>query len=127
VYLLDTDVLIDIQRGFQPAVDWFAGLDETPAVPGLTAMELIQDARNAQEVRNAQELVAAMPILWPRPAACAEALAEYARLHLSHNLGLIDALIAACAMDYSAELVTFNVRHYRAFRGLHTIQPYDKS
>lgn len=56
--IVDTDVLIDVQRGLTPAVDWFAKLSELPRLPGLVAMELIQDARNAQEVKRAQSLFA---------------------------------------------------------------------
>lgn len=33
--LLDTDILIDVQRGVAPAVEWFSQLDELPAVPDL--------------------------------------------------------------------------------------------
>ena len=43
--LLDSDVLIDVQRGYAPAVTWFSGLSELPSVPGFVVMELIQDAR----------------------------------------------------------------------------------
>lgn len=32
VVLVDTDVLIDIQRGHESAVAWFATLDEVPCV-----------------------------------------------------------------------------------------------
>lgn len=56
--LIDTDVLIDVQRGHPPALTWFAGLTTLPSVPGIVAMELIQDARNAKEVRQAKKLVA---------------------------------------------------------------------
>jgi len=35
MYLLDTDVLIDIQREYAPALTWFATLTELPAVPGF--------------------------------------------------------------------------------------------
>jgi predicted nucleic acid-binding protein len=45
--LLDTDVLIEFQRGHAPALAWFAGLTELPAIPGFVVMELIQDAFNA--------------------------------------------------------------------------------
>lgn len=61
--LLDTDVLIDIQRGHPPAVAWFASLTELPAVPGFVVMELIQDARNAREVRQAMQLVAPLQVV----------------------------------------------------------------
>ena len=47
--LLDTDILIDIQRNHGPAIQWFATLTEAPAVPGFVVMELIQDASNASK------------------------------------------------------------------------------
>lgn len=33
MYLLDTDILIDIQRGHAPAITWFASLSQLPSVP----------------------------------------------------------------------------------------------
>ena len=66
MYLLDTDVLIDIQREYVPALTWFATLTELPAVPGVVVMELIQDAQNARQVRQALKLVAPLPVVWPR-------------------------------------------------------------
>jgi predicted nucleic acid-binding protein len=126
MYLLDTDVLIDIQREYTPALAWFAELDELPAVPGFVAMELIQDARNAQQVRQALKLIAPFQIVWPTAADCQRALTDFTAFHLSHNLGLLDALIAACAVGMSAVLCTFNNKHYRVVPGLSTVQPYDR-
>jgi predicted nucleic acid-binding protein len=124
--LLDTDVLIDVQRGHPPAVAWFASLTALPSVPGLVAMELVQDARNAQEVRKAQALVVPMQLVWPNEAECTTALSNFATLHLSHVLGLLDSLIAACAVGRGARLCTFNTKHYAAIPSLVTLQPYVK-
>jgi predicted nucleic acid-binding protein len=44
MYLLDTDVLIDIQRGHEPAISWFSSLTEVPSVPVFVVMELVQDS-----------------------------------------------------------------------------------
>ncbi len=126
MYLLDTDVLIDVQRGHPPAVAWFRGLTQPLAVPGFVVMELIQSARNAREVREAHRQVAPFPILWPTEADCARALSDFTTLHLSHSLGLIDALIAATAVGQHATLCTFNLKHYRAVPGLATTQPYKR-
>lgn len=41
--LLDTDILIDVQRGHPPALAWFSSLTEVPYLPGFVAMELLQD------------------------------------------------------------------------------------
>ena len=124
--ILDTDVLIDIQRNHRPAIDWFATLSEPPCVPGFVIMELIQDARNAQEVNAAMKLVAPLPIIWPNASDCSRALLEFSRFHLSDGLGLLDALIAACVIGHSATLYTFNVKHYRVVPGLTIEQPYTR-
>lgn len=124
--LVDTDVLIDIQRGHPPALAWFAGLSELPAVPGFAVMELIQNARNGREVRQALRLVAPLRVVWPTEVDCARALSDFTAYHLSHGLGLLDAMIAACALGLSATLYTFNAKHYRIIPGLVTAQPYTR-
>src|SRR6266481_206307 len=111
--LVDTDVLIDVQRGHPPALAWFAALTELPAVPGFVVMELVQDARNVGEVRRALKLVAPLQTVWPTESDCVRALSDFTAYHLSHGLGLLDALIAACAIGLSAKLNTFNEKHYQ--------------
>jgi predicted nucleic acid-binding protein len=124
--LVDTDVLIDVQRKHPPAVHWFANLAQLPAVPGFVAMELIQDARNSRELRQALKLIAPMTIVWPTENDCARGLSDFATYHLSHDLGLLDALFAACAVGQRADLFTFNVKHYRVVPGLNVVQPYTR-
>jgi predicted nucleic acid-binding protein len=87
--LVDTDVLIDVQRGFKAAEDWFATHREV-GVPGFVVMELVQDARNSDEVRKALALVEGFEIVWPSRAECQTALDQFAKLHLSHSLGRVD-------------------------------------
>jgi predicted nucleic acid-binding protein len=124
--LVDTDVLIDVQRKHPPALAWFAGLTTLPAVPGFVVMELVQDARNRREVRQALRLVAPLHVVWPTDVDCTRALSDFTAYHLSHALGLLDALIAACAVGASATLYTFNARHYRVVPGLVAAQPYTR-
>ncbi len=121
--LLDSDILIDIQRGYQPAVDWFTQLRELPSVPGLVVMEMIQDAENKLQVQKAVKLTRPLPVVWPSAADCDRALSDFQAFHLSHNLGLLDALIGACAVGLSATLCTYNVKHYRVIKALETEQP----
>lgn len=124
MYLLDTDVLIDIQRGHVPAIDWFSGLQDLPSIPGFVAMELIQDAKNTQQVRNVLKLIAPLPIVWATEIDSSRALSNFTTYHLSHSLGLIDALIASCAVGLGATLCTFNIKHYRVVPNLVIAQPY---
>src|SRR5438132_494042 len=122
--LLDTDVLIDVQRGHPSALAWFSSLTDLPAVAGFVVMELVQDARNAHAVRRALKLVAPLRIVWPTEADCGRALSDFTAYHLSHGLGVLDAMIAACAVGLSATLCTFNVKHYQVVPGLKIRQPY---
>jgi predicted nucleic acid-binding protein len=124
MYLFDTDVLIDIQRGHAPAIEWFASLDAVPSVPGFVVMELVQDSRNSQQVRQARKLVAPLPVVWATEADCARALSDFTAYHLSDSLGLLDALIAACAVGRGLTLCTFNLKHYRVVPNLVMAQPY---
>jgi len=124
--LVDTDVLIDVQRGHPPALAWFTGLTDVPEVPGFVVMELVQDARNAAEVRRVLKLVAPLNTVWPTEADCARALSDFTVYHLSQGLGLLDALIAACAIGRSVTLYTFNDKHYRVVPGLVTAEPYTR-
>jgi predicted nucleic acid-binding protein len=124
--LLDSDVLIDIQRGHPAAVAWFAGLTDLPTVPGLVVMELIQDSRNKQEMTDSLALVAPLPVVWPIDADCQRALTEMTAFHLSNGIGLLDCLIAATALGRSADLCTFNAKHYRVVAGLKLLQPYTR-
>jgi predicted nucleic acid-binding protein len=125
--LLDTDILVDIQRGFAPAMSWFASLAEVPAVSGLVVMELIQDAQNQLQVRQALSLTAPLRVVWPTETDCQRALSDFSAYHLSGGLGLLDALIAATAIGLSASLCTFNVKHYRMIPGLTTEQPFSRT
>lgn len=126
MFLVDTDVLVDVQRGHQPAIAWLDAQTEVPSVPGLVVVELIQRARNKAEVRRALKLVKAMPIVWPTQADCFRALGDYSILHLSEGLGLIDALIAACAVGCSGTLYSFNAKHYKKIPGLLLAEPYSR-
>ena len=126
MYLLDTDILIDIQRGYSPAVQWISSLPEAPSVPALVVMELIQDAQNSQQVRQALKLVDPLPVVWLSEADGVRALSDFTAYHLSHGLGLLDSLIAACALGRSAILCTFNKKHFKMIPGLRTEQPYEK-
>src|SRR6266849_688268 len=112
--ILDTDVLIDLVREHPAAAAWFATLAVMPSVSGIAAMELTFGCLNAAELRAVRTFLLPFPILWPSEEDHQRALADYAPLHLSHGLGVMDALIAATAIGQGLPLVTLNVRHFRA-------------
>ena len=65
-------------------------------------------------------------IIWPSPDVCDEAVAVFAQYYLSHNLGIIDALIGQLAVSLDLPLYTFNRKHYAGIPRLKLIQPYSR-
>lgn len=123
--LLDTDVAVDILRKYSPALAWLQGLGSAPlGFPGLVVMELIQGCRNKGEQQQVEQFCQPYSVSWPTEADCQRALQDFAAFHLSHNLGLLDSLIAHTAVGLNEPLATFNVKHYGAIASLITIQPY---
>ncbi len=48
--LIDTVIMIDLLRGYEPAIAWFSALgDEEILLPGFVVMELIQGCRGRTE------------------------------------------------------------------------------
>jgi len=123
--LLDTDVMVDILRGYDLARKWLQSAQEI-GVPGLVAMELIQGCQNTREQRQLEKALSGYTLYWPDEEACNRAIASFSSHHLSDNIGLLDALIAETAIGVNAELATFNVKHYRVLKGLQSVQPYER-
>ena len=124
--VLDTDILIDLSRGYPPALAWFASLDDTSLIPGYAVFELLVGCDNALAVRGLERWLRPFQVYWPTATDCDRALATFARASLSHNLGILDALIGECAVGLGVPLCTFNMRHFRAVARLVTEQPYER-
>jgi len=125
--ILDSDVIIDFLRQYAPAVDWFRSLgDEELALPGYVVMELMQGCENKAELRALEKFVADFRVVWPAAETCDAALAIFAQHNLSHNLGVLDALIGQTAVALSLPLHTHNRKHYAAIPDLRIVQPYRK-
>jgi predicted nucleic acid-binding protein len=123
--LLDSDVMIDILRGHGPAVDWLATISGTSiGLPGLVAMELIAGCRNQAEQQVLQQRLLGFSMHWPAQMDCQRAYTDFGNYRLSHNLGILDALIGHTAVGLGEPLATFNVKHLGVVSGLTTIQPY---
>jgi predicted nucleic acid-binding protein len=53
VLLLDTDAMVDVLRGYEPAVEWLRMLtEEAPALPGFVVLELMDGCRSKMEMKR---------------------------------------------------------------------------
>ena len=127
IRLLDSDVMIDVQRGHPAAAAWYASMPSGAfALPGYVLMELYQAAQNQQQTRGVDRLTYSLPLVWPTDTEALQAVANFRVLHLSHGIGLVDTLIAATALSLGVPLCTFNLKHFRQIPGLVTEQPYTR-
>lgn len=126
--LLDTDVMIDILRGYPPALAWLHSLDgDAIALPGFVLMELIQGCHSRKEQQALSTELDPYKILWPTHSDCEEAVKLFTQYRLSHNIGIIDVLIGQLALSLELPLHTFNKKHYEPIPRLKTVQPYTKA
>lgn len=124
--LLDTDILIDILRNYSNAVEWLSQLDDTIAISGFSALELIQGCENKEEVSKIQKFISKFHIIWLDTESSGKAIELFAKNKLKSNIGLIDILIAQVSIKSGLALHTFNVKHYKSIPDIELIQPYKR-
>ena len=110
-YLVDTDVLIDVSRNNEAAIDFLDQLDDSWSMSIITALELIVGARNKNEVTQIDQLIAAYSAI-PLTAEIVNSsyglLRQFAK---SHGLRVFHSLISATALAENLTLVTKNKKH----------------
>ena len=125
--LLDTDIMVDLRRGYRPAVEWMNSLGEAPGVPGFVVMELAEGCRDYREMGELMRSLATFRVYWPTDSDANRAVLTFCQSHLSEGIGILDAIIGECAVGLGATLCTFNVKHFRAVSNLLTEQPYARA
>lgn len=126
MFLLDTDVLIDILRKRPEAEDWIASLPSPPALSGVAALEASFGARSACDLRDAGALEATFHVVWPEARDLQYAVEQLAPLRLTHGIGPLDAVTATMALRCGLTAATFNVKHFRVVPGLAIARPYER-
>jgi predicted nucleic acid-binding protein len=127
VTLVDTDVMVDIRRGYPPALAWFDALEEVPGLPGFVLLELVAGCRTRQDMRSVKQQTALFTRYWPTSTDCERALEIFTKTRFRSGLSMPDAIIGATALGLSATLYTFNARDFQAFNGLDFKAPYPRS
>lgn len=116
-YLVDTNIVIDYSRGDKKAGSFLNSLDEL-IVSMITVGEVYQGARNKQEIESAKQFFAFTKIL-PINEQISNLAIELLEKHtLSFGLLIIDALLAATAIEHDLTLISGNVKHFEMIEGL---------
>ncbi len=123
-YLLDSDILIDFSKGIREAADFLNVAKDKSKISIFSSIELIIGARNQKELSSIEEFLSKFNI--------ADLNAEIGRLayglireyNKTIGLKIIDAMIAATAVNNELILVTRNTRHFDKIRELRIKVPY---
>jgi len=122
--IVDTDILIWYFRGDEVARRFLARVPfPERTVSALTVMELLQGCRDQREARDLAVFVSEnlAAVIHPDEGISRRAIRLLERHALRAGLRVVDALIAATALEAGAALATANVRHYRAITGLSVV------
>jgi len=93
-------------------IDQARAQGELLAISVITEMELVIGCRNKQELKAMKEFIAEFETMHFSEAVSLKAGELIERHHLSHHLGIPDAIIAATALVNEAELL---IEEYPAF------------
>jgi predicted nucleic acid-binding protein len=122
MYLLDTDVLIDYLRGKKEAASFLEQNLSQCSISVLTVAELYSGAKTSRHSLSIEALTSLLPTL-PVDFVISKKAGEYrSRYGSSHGTGIVDAILAATAEKYGAQLVSRNRKHFPMIENLLT--PY---
>jgi predicted nucleic acid-binding protein len=116
--VLDSSVVIDLLRGYEPALAYGRSLSELPYCSEITRVEVVRGLRSAERTA-ADRLFAAIAWVVVDDAVARRAGELGRQWRRSHGgIGSADLIVAATTLLLDAELATLNVKHFPMFEGL---------
>ena len=122
--LVDTSILIDLARGFKPSQHWLAQVQGDILISALSVGELIEGCTTKAEIQRQMKDIQGYRVAYASERAQKLAIDICANYFPGSNIGFIDSLIAATALDRDLDLVTLNVKHFKVVPGLRIVRPY---
>ncbi|MEQ8672199.1 MAG: PIN domain-containing protein [Aggregatilineales bacterium] len=126
-YLLDTNIFIDVLRGYPPAIDWLKSLSASSvllSVPVIVRMELILGTRNKIEQQRITKLLDEFSTEHIAVDDSKWAMEQFEDLYLSHQIEIMDCLIGAIAFRLKTPIFTRNKKHFAPLPDVEVRIPY---
>jgi predicted nucleic acid-binding protein len=116
--LLDSSVLVDHLRSFEPATEYMAALEERPVCSEISRIEILQSLRSPKHAA-AEKLFALIEWIAVDEQISRRAGELGRRWRRTHTgLGVADLAVAATVLQLGAQLATRNVKHFPMFGNL---------
>lgn len=123
---LDTAVLVNMLRQHEPALRWAeANTSLNFAITPLVWMELVFGATNKAHLQHVTHFMSLFDMVMLAEDDLVWAMMQLERFRLSHNVGILDCLIAAPAARLGLPLYTHNLKHFTPLLGELARKPYD--
>ncbi len=123
--LIDTTLVVDTLRGYAPAHRWM--VDHSNTQIGITRsvyLEVIAGCRTKVEQQASIRALVRFELIELTQADFEWATRQLIEYRLSHNVGVIDCLIAAPAARLRLPLYTHNLKHFAPLLGDLAQKPY---
>jgi predicted nucleic acid-binding protein len=121
--LVDTSIVIDLMRSYQPAHAWFVAQSDL-GVCRAVWFEVIEGVKNLRSQRESLALLREFHLYELTIADTVWAAGQLLALHLSHNVDAFDCLIASVSHRLQLPLYTRNLKHFAPLLGDLAITPY---
>ncbi len=122
--MVDTSIIIDILRGYSPALFWIRQQSGILGVSAIVWLEVLEGAQNKVDQKLALDL---LKLFYRVPLTYEDgelAIQQLLRVNLSHNVDAFDCLIGVTAFRMNVPLYTRNIKHFKTLLGEQAILPY---
>lgn len=121
--LLDTSVVVDVLRQHPPAKAWLSSTSDL-GITQIVQLEVVEGAHNRIEQQRAIRLLKRFEQVDVISADMDWAMEQLVRYKLSHNVGMMDCLIASVSQRMDVPLFTINLKHFTPILGAMAQKPY---
>lgn len=122
--LLDTNIIVDNLRSYPAAVSWLANHKTHLGITWLVRLEVIEGALDKGGQQRALTLLNDFEPVELTPSDFVWATEQLLRFRLSHNISLLDCLIASASFRVQLPLYTMNLKHFAPLLGKLAQKPY---
>lgn len=122
---IDSATLVDIYRSHSPALAWLqAHANHKMAISSIAWLEMVRGAVDKQDQKRVMQFLRSFELTYLVESDQVWAMKQFEIFRLSHNVGILDCLIAAPAYRLQLPLYTRNLKHFTPMVGALAQQPY---
>ncbi|MCD6189206.1 MAG: type II toxin-antitoxin system VapC family toxin [Thermococcus sp.] len=122
MYLIDTDIIIDILRGVRGSKEFLLDLSKEGLFLSVISMAEIFSGRETKDPVKHEKILRFLSHFEVVPLTQEIAILGGA-IRRDYQIGLADALIAATAIHNGLTVVTYNTKHFEKIEGLKILKP----